>query len=525
MIRNIIITFAACSALLVAIHYFHQEEPYNLKLENLKQQYAKKKTPSSDHTKYPELNRRFATPQKVTEACIKCHTERPKEVIASSHWNWERVAYIEGRGIEFIGKRNLLNNFCIGANTNEQACAKCHVGFGMTDDHFDFNNAVNVDCMVCHDNSEEYQKGSAMAGYPARTVNLTQVARSVGPPHKSNCGACHFYGGGGNNVKHGDLEEALLDCQRDVDVHMAANGLDMQCVDCHTAQNHNMKGKLYSVSSENINRSTCRQCHTANPHFSEILNRHFARVACQTCHIPQYAKVKPTKMSWKWSDAGSLKDGQPYQTTDPDGNVVYLSKKGTFEWRKNALPEYVWFNGTADHYILGDSIASVPVQMNTLNGGPLDPESKIIPVKVHRGDQIFDKKYNRLVQPKLFSKSMGDSAYWMDFNWRHAAETGMKRVGLPFSGDFGFVGTEMYWPVNHMVSPKEQALACVACHTRDNGRLQKLTGFYMPGRDRNRWLDGLGFLLIAGSILGVFAHAALRGYFAVKSGGKTIEVE
>jgi hypothetical protein len=34
----------------------------------------------------------------------------------------------------------------------------------------------------------------------------------------------------------------------------------------------------------------------------------------------------------------------------------------------------------------------------------------------------------------------------------------MKSVGLPFSGDIGFVETEMYWPVNHMVAPKEQAV-------------------------------------------------------------------
>jgi len=49
----------------------------------------------------------------------------------------------------------------------------------------------------------------------------------------------------------------------------------------------------------------------------------------------------------------------------------------------------------------------------------------------------------------------------------------------------------MYWPVNHMVSPKEQAVKCVECHTRENGRLANLTGFYIPGRDYNPWVEWL----------------------------------
>ena len=47
----------------------------------------------------------------------------------------------------------------------------------------------------------------------------------------------------------------------------------------------------------------------------------------------------------------------------------------------------MWFNGTADHYLLGDTIQSIPVKMNTLNGSYTDRHSKIIPVKIHVGDQ------------------------------------------------------------------------------------------------------------------------------------------
>lgn len=497
--------------------FIHQEETYNLKLEQLKQEYATTPIPSVDHGKLKALQKKFNSPQEVTEACISCHTERHKEIINSSHWNWERVSYVEGRGIAAIGKKNVLNNFCIGAKTNEQACAKCHIGFGMTNDKFDFTNARNVDCMVCHDKSDEYVKGSAMAGYPDRHVNLQKVAQSVGSPTKMNCGSCHFYSGGGNNVKHGDLEEALLSCDRKVDVHMGANGMDMSCVSCHTAKNHQMLGRLYSVSSNNTNRAACEQCHTNTPHLNDLLNRHNAKVACQTCHIPTYAKENATKMAWKWSEAGRLKDGKPYHEADSLGNHEYLSTKGSFTWERNVTPDYVWFNGNADHYLVGDTITQIPVKMNTLYGSHNDVDSKIIPVKIHIGDQIYDTEYKRLIQPLLYAKEKGDSAFWKDFNWDKAAHAGMNRIGLSYSGKYDFVETEMYWPVNHMVAPANEAVSCSECHTREDGRLAQLTDFYLPGRDTHANLDFFGRTLIILSLIGVAIHTAIRIVIGIKN--------
>lgn len=149
--------------------------------------------------------------------------------------------------------------------------------------------------------------------------------------------------------------------------------------------------------------------------------------------------------------------------------------------------------------------------MNTLFGSHEDPESKIFPVKIHKGDQIYDKQYNILIQPKVFAENKGDSAYWKDFNWETASAAGMRRVGLPFSGEYGFVETEMYWPINHMVAPKEQTVGCAECHTRsEEGRLASLAGFYLPGRDYNKPLDFLGTLMFFGAIAGVLIHAAIR---------------
>jgi octaheme c-type cytochrome (tetrathionate reductase family) len=291
----------------------------------------------------------------------------------------------------------------------------------------------------------------------------------------------------------------------------------MQCVDCHTAQKHQMLGKMYSVSSMNRNRVECETCHSALPHDDDVLNNHTLKVACQTCHIPIYAKVNPTKLHWDWSTAGKLKDGQPYEEKDSSGTDVYMSIKGSFVWGKQLKPEYIWFNGTASHYLLGEKFdPSNPTKINELYGSYDDPDSKIYPVKIHRAKQIYDTENKYFIQPKTVSTKAGDGGYWKEFNWQRSAEEGMKLVGLPYSGKYGFAETEMYWPVNHMVSPKSQTVKCTECHTRDNGRLANLSGFYLPGRDSNPWIEWLGGGLVVLTFAGVFVHGSFRIYASKK---------
>ncbi len=507
-----IVVFVIIAALLaVALVVQTQRKFAPDPLPALERRVTEKHVPSVDHAKLAALKKRFASPQEVTRACLECHTERGTEVMKSSHWNWERGEYIPGRGIVYLGKKNALNNYCIGTEGNEQSCAKCHIGFGMTDAGFSFTKADYVDCMACHDNSGKYFKAPEQAGKPDPTVNLTEVAQHVGLPTRTNCGTCHFLGGGGNNVKHGDLEVALFDCTKDVDVHMASDGPDLQCTACHTGKNHQIAGKMYSLSSMNRNRSSCEQCHTSRPHADEVLNEHTVKVSCQACHIPTYAKVNPTKVFWDWSTAGKLRNGEPYIDENPDGTDSYMSIKGTFTWEKNLKPEYVWFNGTAGHYLLGDKVdTTAPIAINTLYGSYGDRDAKIIPVKIHRARQIYDPVTKMLIQPKLFAPKKGEGAFWKDFDWKAAAAAGMKAVHLPYSGTYTFVSTEMYWPVNHMVSKKENAVACAECHAREGGRLDRLRDFYMPGRDQSAGIDGAGTGLIVLSLLGVMVHAGVR---------------
>jgi hypothetical protein len=126
---------------------------------------------------------------------------------------------------------------------------------------------------------------------------------------------------------------------------------------------------------------------------------------------------------------------------------------------------------------------------------------------VHRGKQIYDPVNEIMILPHLFGKD--STAFWSVFDWDKAAETGMKSVNLPYSGEYAFISTEMFWPVNHMVAPVENTLKCLDCHSRDS-RLKNLTDFYLPGRDSSSFLDLLGFGIIILAFIGVVIHGSLR---------------
>ena len=63
-------------------------------------------------------------------------------------------------GMAGYGKSTLLvNNYCltiIGGNT--EGCTRCHAGYGFKDKSFDFTKQENVDCLVCHDTTGDYEK-------------------------------------------------------------------------------------------------------------------------------------------------------------------------------------------------------------------------------------------------------------------------------------------------------------------------------------------------------------------------------
>jgi len=403
------------------------------------------------------------SPQEVTQTCLTCHDNAAQEVMATNHWTWLDEEFVNAEGETVArGKQNFINNFCIAVPSNYARCTSCHVGYGWKDDSFDFSNEENVDCLVCHDQSGQYTKVPTGAGIPAENVDLLASAQSVGLPTRKNCGICHFDGGGGAGVKHGDLDDSLYDPAPETDVHMGKLGFE--CIDCHKSDGHKIMGAGHGSMASNQNHFDCTDCHEGEVHSKKSLNKHLNAVACETCHVPTFARVEPTKVWWDWSKAGENIE----VTYDENGKDLFNKKKGEFKWAKDVIPTYKWFNGGADYYAFGDKLDSEKiVKLNELSGSINDAEAKIAPFKVMRGKQIYDSENNYLIVPKLF----GADGFWKTFDWNQASELGMKEIDLAYSGSYGFVETEMYWPINHMVAPKEDALSCTNCHGKKGNRM------------------------------------------------------
>lgn len=501
------------------------------------------KKSTADHSKFKELQGPFATGPDVTKACLGCHTEASKQIHKTKHWNWDVVNPATGRN---LGKKNVINNFCGSVVSNEARCTSCHIGYGYKDQNFDFAAEENVDCLVCHDTSAKYRKFPAGAGHPAyeatewpkgsgrmiQPPDLAKIAQTVGPTSRSNCGVCHFLGGGGNAVKHGDLDLSLINPGPYLDVHMSPDRLDFTCSKCHGGDNHLVKGSRYAVKAKDLSgidipgrtdgsRASCESCHGTTPHpetANAKLNDHTDVLACQTCHVPRFARGGfPTKMWWDWSTAGKLDEkGKPVKIHNEKGHETYSGMKGDFAWGEHVVPEYRWFDGTSKYTLFGDKVTGEePISINNYGGGPNDPKSRIWPFKVMRGKQAFDKGNQTLAVVHTWGAD--DSAYWTNYDWDKAVAAGMKAVGAEYSGELGFVETEMAWPQTHMVAPAEDAVTCESCHS-ENSRLKDVPGLYIPGHSRFGLLDTLGWALVALTLLGVLGHGGVRFYMNRKEG-------
>ena len=293
-----------------------------------------------DHKKLVKLSKNVDAIA-VTQNCLSCHKNEGQAILKTSHWNWQGSSpYTTGHENRVdLGKRhNTINNFCINLNGNWERCTSCHIGYGWKDTHFDFKDETRIDCLVCHDTTGTYKKSPAGAGFPAEGIDLVKVAQSVGRPSRDTCGMnCHFRGGGGDAVKHGDMNSTLANPSREMDVHMGKGdgSMDFKCQTCHKTRNHMISGRSVSVPASEGDIS-CEYCHTDKPHIESQfvdfhLNKHTQHVACQTCHIPVYSKGMPTKVHWDWSTAGQ--DIQP--SKDKYGKATYAKKKGSFTWQKN----------------------------------------------------------------------------------------------------------------------------------------------------------------------------------------------
>ena len=264
----------------------------------------------------------------------------------TTHWTWASQPVEVAWRDEPVstGKANVLNNFCIGIQSNWTGCTKCHAGYGWSDANFDFSQKLNVDCLVCHEQTGNYVKGNS--GVPVEGVDLVSAAQSVAMPTRANCGYCHFNGGGGDAVKHGDMDTTLIN---PAGKRRRAHGplrFPVYRLPPDRRSRRSKGARSRSASTTPI-RSTAPTVTNQTCTTTTRINAHTDTVACQTCHVPAGAVRQPTKMEWDWSAAGQDIAEDPHE---------YLKIKGSFIYEANIMPDYAWHNGTVARYLLGDPI-------------------------------------------------------------------------------------------------------------------------------------------------------------------------
>ncbi|HGG59341.1 MAG TPA: hypothetical protein ENK26_05400 [Gammaproteobacteria bacterium] len=205
---------------------------------------------------------------------------------------------------------------------------------------------------------------------------------------------------------------------------MAEKGENFSCIICHVGEGHEWSGCRYAPTVRDTAKTkpgpprktaTCVSCHGDEPHPASLmgvkLNDHTDRVACPSCHVPSFARGGvATKIHWDWRTAGKLKNGEGYREEgyiqgNGEPRHTYKSIKGNFKYGENVKPIYRWFNGTEIYTTVHDKFdPSKLVEINHLEGGPDDPDSRIWPFKRVVTIQPYGKGNNMLVYIPLVGR-------------------------------------------------------------------------------------------------------------------------
>ncbi len=433
---------------------------------------------ATDHSDF--ITEPFNTPADVTKKCLECHEKEAKAFMNTAHWKLLKENEKDVKKVP-VSKSRATSIFSIGLHSSLQNCVTCHPGYGLKNADFEYKNPQMIDCLVCHAKRMAYNKNKGLPGDVAGSrgqTDLLKAAQSVGLPGRSACGSCHFYACNGDNLKHGDLESGMADSGKtksqvspELDVHIGKLGFT--CISCHKGKNHTLSGAsmLTSPVGSTPRPLSCVPCHKAQPHKNAMYNKHSVKIACQTCHIPTFAKSVPTRIWWDWSTVGTNPEPDTIKD-DKYGMKVFDKSSGSFEWKRNVVPEYFWSNGKVERYLSGEKIdPSSVVRLLHPAGGKHDTDSKIMPFKVMRGKLPFDRLNLTMVFANLYGNPDYSSDVWNNFDWGSSIASGMAESGQPYSGQFDFAAVSMAIPINHQVAPLDKTLRCVDCHHEKGGRL------------------------------------------------------
>ena len=259
-----------------------------------------------------------------------------------------------------------------GIVLRSEGCGQCHIGGNyhpatekmMPVGDVPYEAKEGIDCLICH--AAEYDMNQRYVIQDDRGLRWNQdrsmrAALTVGRAANHNCLNCHQHNMGGDAYIHnvaakhlGDKHQRLLHTgakrgnpfSPQHDVHSAAG---IKCTDCHVPEGHKIprgrKGVDLVATDLPGKEVSCENCHTQAPHnvsdHRALLNGHVARLACETCHIPQLEANNVVLRDWvhpSWdAEEGIWGPTDIFRSGKPGEGLMYLWFNGNGTFLANAL--------------------------------------------------------------------------------------------------------------------------------------------------------------------------------------------
>jgi hypothetical protein len=413
------------------------------------------------------------------ETCLQCHEDEAVDVHGSVMYQWEGQSPKVVNGPPVQGKiSGGVNSYCINILGNWGACGSCHVGLGaLPDTDPTSEQLANIDCLICHQQAYRRKKVGDLfvPDTGAMSITMDEAVRTVHDPVRFNCLQCHAKAGGGDAVKRGDLAMAHAATTDDsYDIHMATTGADLHCQDCHTTTDHHVAGRGSDLRPTDSDVAMgCVDCHAnimAN-HPGSANRRHLDRVACQTCHIPFYAKnasdttaTEATETHRTWLSTHST--SAPFHPAASTDNAV--------------TPVYRYWGSRSRNYLLFETAVVDPVTGRYPTSRPVghvsNPDAKLFPFKYKTAEQPITNLDSRLI-------AIDTSVFFATADAVAAVEGGLGNMGLDPSTPYSWIETDTFQMLNHQVGDEDDALGCSDCHGEGNSRIDLVQdhGFGMWG--------------------------------------------
>jgi thiosulfate reductase cytochrome b subunit len=494
--------------------------------------------------------------------CFLCHLENPnlqtrKDYISVGGFGYASMATLDGTGIAVRSSQDG------GINWNPEAFDE---NGELKSDLIKIQDPTNANCAACHgevhtdtnepltisagdlNNPQTATTGQVIAAQKISEsgMNLSgkeELNRSwdIHAERQLQCTDCHY---ALNNPAHAD------EAQKAEPDHLLYDPRTLEISEYLQKPDHNFargQSAQFNVAPElKGTMRRCESCHDANQGHSDWLpyiEMHMAAVACETCHIPQmYA---PAIQSYDWTVL--TLDKQPvkaYRGVDGDPNAVtslvtgykpVLLNRINRDGQKllapyNLITTYYWVYDDAN----GNKR---PVRL-------FDLETAFFENRAYASDIVsaFDANGDG---------SLSNDELVINSSAREdAVKTKLASLGL---NKPRIEGLTQPYSINHNVTRGENAVNdCKACHNHESRVSQQIklanyapNGFlpvfdtannvtasgeilkddegvvyynpvpandnlYVFGSSRVNWIDWLGALMFAGSLLGVIGHGTLR---------------